>query len=229
MALGRLERAVLVARENRFRIVARVGPRRLALACRDPGRMERVLVPGAELRVSLEDVRGRRTRGTVWLARQGRVWVSVVPTLANELLAAALAAGRLPGLAGARTLAREVRVGRSRFDFRLGYRGRDWLTEVKSVGLVEDGVGVFPDAPTRRGARHLRELAAHARHGRDALVAFVAQRRDAAAVRVDERIDPDLAAALAEARQAGVRVRGWGCDVSPLGLRIVRSLKVLGG
>jgi sugar fermentation stimulation protein A len=218
--------ARLLARENRFRILAQVDGRRVVLACRDPGRMEQVLVPGAELRVSLEDVAGRRTQGTVWLARDAGTWVCVVPVLANRLFEAALYHDGLPGLAGAEHSGAEVTVGRSRFDFALRYRGREWLAEVKSVGVGRNGIALFPDAPTQRGARHLRELAEHARSGRASLVAFVVQRSDAREVRADGRIDPEFVAALAEARRAGVLIRAWGCSVSPRGLRIDRSLPV---
>ena len=224
MRLPQLASARLIARENRFRIVADVAGRRVALACRDPGRMAQILVPGAELRVSLEDLPERRTRGTVWLARDGRTWVSVVPALANRLFAVALASGSLPGLTRARAAASEVTTGHSRFDFLLRYRGRDWLAEIKSVGVVEAGVAMFPDAPTKRGTRHLRELAEHAGSGRSALVGFVVQRRDAREVRADARIDPDFAEALADARRAGVVIRAWACDVSPRGSRIARSI-----
>jgi sugar fermentation stimulation protein A len=219
--------ARLIARENRFRILADVQGRSVALACRDPGRMTRILVPGAHLRVSLEDVPGRRTRGTVWLVRDGRGWVSVVPTLANRVFAAALEAKALPGLAGARVLAAEVPWGHSRFDFALRYRGRDWLAEIKSVGVVEDSAALFPDAPTRRGARHVSELAAHARDGGAALVGFVAQRGDARALRIDARVDPELASVVSDAAREGVLFKAWACEVVPSGVRVARRIPLL--
>jgi sugar fermentation stimulation protein A len=99
-------------------------------------------------------------------------------------------------------------LGRSRFDFALrDLRGAETLVEVKSVTLVEDGVALFPDAPTVRGARHLSELEDYVRAGGRALVLFVVQRGDARAVAPNARTDPRFARALLSAARAGVMLR----------------------
>lgn len=86
--------------------------------------------------------------------------------------------------------------------------------EVKSVTLVEDGIGLFPDAVTARGARHVRELAEiGARPDWEAAVLFVLQRSDAQEVRAARSIDPTFAQALSEAKEAGVRILGRRCRV----------------
>ena len=119
-----------------------------------------------------------------------------------------LAAGRIPGLPKPARLRREVVHGRSRFDFLLEREdGRGMFVEVKAVSLVEGGVALFPDAPTVRGARHLRELADLARAGEGAAVLFILQRDDAREVRPHAKTDPDFAEALATARSQGVIVR----------------------
>jgi len=86
--------------------------------------------------------------------------------------------------------------------------------EVKSVTLVEEGVGLFPDAVTERGARHVRDLAEIAeRPGWEAGILFVLQRSDAQEVRAARSIDPKFAEALSEAKAAGVRILGRRCRV----------------
>lgn len=216
-----------MARPNRFLVRARLdGGRVVRAACRDPGRLERLLVPGVELRLRPAPRGTRRTRFDLVLARQGRAWVSVVPVAANDVLAAALARGDADGLRGARVLAREVRRGHSRFDFLLLLRGRSLWTEVKSVGLVEHGVALFPDAPSARAARHLRELTALARAGEAALVVFVVQRAGARVVAPFASRDPEFARALGEAVSGGVRVRAYACRVGPRGLGLAGPLRV---
>ena len=158
------------------------------------------------------------------LARQGRVWVSLLPTLANRLFEDAVVAGTAPGLRGARIVGREPAHGEGRFDFLLHHRGREVLAEVKSVGLVHEGRALFPDAPTARGVRHLRALSAHARAGGSSLLAFVVQRTDARAVSPHHALDPDFEGALLEARRAGVRLLGYSARVTPRGAAIVGSL-----
>jgi sugar fermentation stimulation protein A len=219
--------ATFVSRPNRYLVVAESGGQRLEAACRDPGRLDWLLRPGLPLRLRPAAHPGRRTAYDVVLARAGAGWVSLVPTLAERLFEDALARGTAPGLRGARVIRRQPVHGRNRFDFRLRHRGRSVLAEVKSVGFVEDGRALFPDAPTARGARHLRDLATHARSGGSSLLAFVVQRADARAVSPHEGRDPDLARALVDAREAGVRLLGYSCRIDPRGALIVGRLPVV--
>lgn len=216
-----------MSRPNRYLIVAARNGRRLEAACRDPGRLGWLLHPGVALRLRPASGPGRRTAFDVVLARRGASWVSLLPTLANQLFEEAVAAGRAPGLRGARVLRREVAHGKSRFDFLLHHRGRRVLAEVKSVGLVEGGRALFPDAPTARGTRHVRELTAHARGGGHSLLAFVVQGAGALAVAPHADLDPEFASALAEARRARVRVLGFSCRVTEKGAEIRGRLPVL--
>ncbi|MFP4623604.1 MAG: DNA/RNA nuclease SfsA [Gemmatimonadota bacterium] len=176
--------------------------------------------------------------------------VSVNTTMANRLIHRALEAGALEELGGWTLERAEVPVGRSRIDFLLtgdlerpgdrsgagtgdrsgagtgdrsgaGTGGRKLALEVKSVTLVEDGVALFPDAVTARGARHVRELAelagtVDAEGTRwEAAILFVLQRDDAHSIEAARTIDPAFADALAAARAAGVRVLGRRCRVTP--------------
>ncbi len=227
VALGPLVPATFLARPNRFLIVARRSGRRVLAACRDPGRLEALLRPGVELRLMPARPGRRRTRFDVALVRCGRTWTSLIPVLANRILEAAIAAGPVPGLSGARVLAREPAHGKGRFDFRIAHRGRRVLTEVKSVGLVVEGRALFPDAPTVRGTRHVRALARHVRRGGSGLLVFVAQRPDAASVAPYRAIDPDFGHALTEARRSGVRLLAFNCDVSPAGCRLRERIPVV--
>jgi len=147
--------------------------------------------------------------------------------LPNPLFAEAVAEGRLAAFAGVRVIEREVRRGGSRIDFRLeGAWGARWV-EVKSVTLVEDGVALFPDAPTGRGRRHLEELSALVREGQRAAVVFVVQRSDAEAFAPNSRADPAFAHMLAEAQALGVEVYAYRCRVTRRALTLLDEVPVL--
>lgn len=183
----------------------------------DPGRLRELLLPGR--RVWIRPARSP-TRRTAWSAvlveaPDGRGLVSVDTMLPNRLIHRALLAGALEELDGWSLERRECALGSSRIDFLLA-RGEDRLAlEVKSVTLVEDGVALFPDAVTARGARHLRELAEVVERPRwEAAILFVLQRPDGARIEAARSIDPAFADALAEARAAGVRILGRRCRVS---------------
>jgi sugar fermentation stimulation protein A len=135
--------------------------------------------------------------------------VSVDSTLPNRLAAGLLTEGKVRGVRAGWKIRREVIRGRSRFDFlALSPDGCETLIEVKSVTLVENGCARFPDAPTARGRRHVRELAEIVRNGGRAMVLFIVQRDDARSITPNRETDPEFAEALAAARSAGVILRG---------------------
>jgi sugar fermentation stimulation protein A len=195
----------------------------LAVHLADPGRLKELLVPGARLWVRPAAAPARRTAWSAVLveAPDGAGLVSVDTSMPNRLIHRALAAGALEEFAGWSLDRAEWRHGRSRIDFLLSRDGRRLALEVNSVTLVEEGVALFPDAVTARGARHVRELGALAvQEGWEAAVLFVIQRDDARRMEAARSIDPAFADALADARAAGVRVLGRRCRVSLGGLEL---------
>ncbi len=150
----------------------------------------------------------------------------MIPALANRIVESALARGA-PGLRGLRLSRREVPLGRSRIDFEVEDRRGRALVEVKSATLVVGGLALFPDAPTLRGARHLRELTAHVRAGGRGSVVFVVQRNDARTLSPHVENDPAFAEALRGARRAGVGVLAFVCEVTPRGIRLDRRIPVV--
>jgi sugar fermentation stimulation protein A len=183
----------------------------------DPGRLKELLLPGQRVWVRPAASPTRRTAWSAVLVESpdGAGLVSVDTTLPNRLIHRALVAGALDELEGWSLDRAEWRHGRSRIDFLLRREERQLALEVKSVTLVEDGVALFPDAVTARGARHVLELAELAqRDDWDAAILFVLQRDDAHRIEAARSIDPDFADALAAARAAGVRVLGRRCHVT---------------
>ena len=120
----------------------------------------------------------------------------------------------------------EYRFGQSRIDFYLERKRERHLLEVKGCTLERDGIGYFPDAPTERGTKHLRELTAAVSQGYSASVAFVLQADELKTVLPNKETDPVFAAALEEAVQAGVSVLFLPCHVEPNHLEIVASLRL---
>ena len=213
---GPLAEARLVERPNRFLVSARRGSEVVEAHLPNPGRLEELMSPGRRLRLRPAKRPGRKTDWTAVLVETpaGDGWVSLDTTLPNRLVGRALRRGWLDELAGWELEGREVTLGGSRFDFVLADGPRRLALEVKSVSLVSDRVGRFPDAVTARGTRHVRELAGiSGRDGWSAAVLFVAQRADVDRVVADGEIDPDFAEALREARSAGVRTLARRCRI----------------
>lgn len=214
-------------RLNRFTAEVEVGGEAVAAHLPNSGRLAELLVPGAA--VTLAAARpGRRTAYDLVAVRHRGVRVCVDARLPGPLLAEAVAAGRLPGLRGWRVLAREVRLGESRLDLLLADpAGRPVYGETKSVTLVRDGVGLFPDAPTARGRRHLQELAAAVAAGGRGVAVFVVQREDAACWRPNDATDPAFGAAVRAAAAAGVAVLAVRCRVTRTAVAVLDEIPAL--
>lgn len=216
-----------VARDNRFRVTARVGEHRVEAHLPNPGRLGELLVPQCRVLLVRRPDGRRKTGYDLSLVDMDGRWVSVDARLPNQLVEEALVAGRLAPLAGYPTVRREVSFGRSRLDFLLQASGRrPCLVEVKSVTLVVDGLGCFPDAVTLRGRRHVQELAAAIAAGYRAVVIFVVQREDALGLRAYDESDPDFARALRDAVRLGVEPYAYACHVAPGHVEISHRLPV---
>ena len=115
----------------------------------------------------------------------------------------------------------EYTFGESRIDFYMERADERTLMEVKGCTLEVDGIGYFPDAPTVRGVKHIRELMRAKREGYRAILAFVIQMDGITEVRANEKMHPEFGEAMEEAKSTGVEVIFLPCHVEVDGLRIV--------
>jgi sugar fermentation stimulation protein A len=206
--------ARFVRRDNRFRVTVELAGELVAAHLPNSGRLPELLTPGRPCWLAEFDDSRRKTRFDLKLMAYADTLVSVDARLPNPLFAEAVAASQLEPFRWVERFDREVRLGDSRLDFCLEGSGGVCWVETKSVTLVEDGVARFPDAPTERGARHVRELITAVGRGECAAVVFVVQRADAACFTPHDQADAVFGAALRDAARAGVGAYAWACQVS---------------
>jgi len=211
-------------RTNRFAAEVVIEDRVRYVHLPNSGRLLELLQVDAPVRVHPEGY--GRTWGTLLLVRHGRRWVSVDSHLPNRLWEAALHAGGLPPVGAVCSWEREISFGNERIDFRVETADGVWLVETKSCTRVEEGVALFPDAPTARGARQLRQLAQAAQSGMRAAVIWFIQREDAHRLRLDAHADPELARAGREAVDAGVLLCAYLCSVTLRRITITQAVPV---
>ena len=211
--------ARLVERPNRFLGVVEVLGSEEMCFIPNPGRMHELMVPGA--RVYLLEKRGerRKTRYDMVLVDYMGVLVSVDSRLPNTLVAEAVHAGRLREFEDCKVERTEPVFHDSRLDLVLSDGEEQVMVETKSCTLVEEGVARFPDAPTKRGARHMRTLVKALDGGRAAAV-FVIQRDDAQEFMPNDGTDPAFGEALRLAASMGVEAYAYVSDVSLRGIEI---------
>lgn len=223
----------LVRRYKRFLADVDLGGELVTAHCPNPGAMTGLNTPGLRAWLSRSPDPKRKLPYTLELVEADGGLVGIHTGRPNAIVAEAVAAGRVPGLAGYPTLRREVRYGTgSRVDMLLDCpdRGPCYL-EVKNVHLrrmdgPNPGAAEFPDSVTARGARHLDELAAVVAAGYRAVMMFCVQRMDCDRVVAAADIDARYAEGLARAVAAGVEALAWDCAITPESITLRRPLPV---
>jgi len=219
-----LEPAEFVKRPNRFLAHLRKDGKIIKAHVPDPGRLKELLIPNARVMVRHNPGPQRKTDWTLTLVRKDSVWVCVNTTIPNTFVGKLLLNQHLPEFEEFTEVKAEVTHGNSRFDFRMkNHRSSYWL-EVKSVSLVHQKVGLFPDAPTTRGTRHLKHLSLIKKEGSRAGVLFMVQRSDAEKFAPNWITDPDFSEALVKAVATGVEIAVYTSEVTPGGISLGRKI-----
>ena len=210
-------------RPNRFIAHVEIDGKEQVVHVKNTGRCRELLVPGAMVWCQRSDNPARKTQYDLITVRKGQRLINMDSQAPNTAAREWLESG---GLGNIDNLRQETVHGDSRFDFSFTKEGKTCFLEVKGVTLEDNGVCAFPDAPTERGAKHLRGLAEAARQGYGAYVLFVIQMTDVKYLHPNDRTDPDFGAALREAAAQGVKVLAVTCQISENEMMISGSVPV---
>ena len=202
---------VFLARPNRFIAHIEIDGQVEICHVKNTGRCRELLPVGAKVWCHQSSNTSRKTKYDLITVQKGHRLINMDSQAPNAAAKEWLLAG---GLGEIQDLKPEYRQGDSRFDFSFIKEGRRCFLEVKGVTLEQDGVCAFPDAPTDRGAKHLRGLTALAQEGFGAYVLFVIQMADVKYLHPNDATDPQFGAALREAAENGVMVLAIDCAVT---------------
>lgn len=219
-----VQKGVFKSRPNRFIANVELDGREEVCHVKNTGRCAELLVPGAAVWVSKAQNALRRTKYDLITVDRGGVLVNMDSQAPNRLFAEWAISG---GINGLEEIKAERRYKTSRFDFMLKRHGRPMFVEVKGVTLERDGVAYFPDAPTERGVKHIRELMEAKKDGYDAAIFFVVQMKGPKLLKPNAETHPAFADILAEAKEAGVEVRARDCLVTPHRVMIDKEIEVV--
>ncbi len=215
---------IFLRRLNRFAAEVRLEGKTETVHVKNTGRLAELLTEGTRAYLERAVNPARSTRWDLIAVEHGGQVVNVDSQAPNAAAAEWLFSGGLePGL---REIRREAVHGDSRFDLAfVRADGVPCLMEVKGVTLLRDGAAVFPDAPTARGARHLRGLARAVGEGYGAYVLFVIQMKGADRLVPNRATDPAFSDALCAAAEAGVHILAMDCLVEKDRITLDRAVK----
>ncbi len=210
------------SRPNRFIANIYINGKLETVHVKNTGRCRELLLPNADVILEVSDNPNRKTAYDLIAVYKERIGLVNMDSQApNKVVAEWLAKQAFDYVKP------EYTYGKSRFDFYMEKGDEKFLMEVKGCTLEIDGVGYFPDAPTERGVKHLRELAQATAKGYRCFVAFVIQMEGVKEVLPYTVTHPEFGVALQEARDAGVEVLYLQCKVEPDTLAIREETPVM--
>ena len=213
MRYSNIHAARFLDRPNRFIAHCEKDGEILTVHVKNTGRCRELLVPGVTVWLTHSDNPARKTAWDLIAVEKGSRLINMDANAPNTAFGEFVRRGDfLPGVTAVRP---EFTWGGSRFDFRLETEDATHLVEVKGVTLEENGVVRFPDAPTERGVKHLRELQAAVAAGLEAHAVFVIQMADVSHFEPNDATHPAFGQALREAAAAGVHLHAYTCRVTP--------------
>ncbi|MBO5178212.1 MAG: DNA/RNA nuclease SfsA [Lachnospiraceae bacterium] len=219
MKYNKIIRGVFHSRPNRFIANVYINGVLETVHVKNTGRCKELLLPGAEVILEVSDNPARKTNyDLIAVYKDGLGLVNIDSQLCNKV------AGEWLAGQGYDYIKPEYNYGASRVDFYMEKNGEKYLMEVKGCTLEIDGVGYFPDAPTERGIKHLKELTTAVERGFHCSVAFVIPMEGVTEVRANVATHKAFGDALEEAKAAGVEVIFLPCKVMPEEVVIVDAI-----
>lgn len=227
MKYEQIEKAYFESRPNRFIAYVDRLSQREKVHVKNTGRCRELLVPGAEVYLeesSMDRQEGRKTRYDLIAVKKGERIINMDSQAPNQAVYEWLLKKELfPELVSVRP---ETTYGDSRFDFYVETQDEKIFLEVKGVTLERDGAVLFPDAPSERAVKHVKELIKAAKDGFTSYLIFVIQMQDVQYFMPNEETQPEFAEVLREARKEGVKILAYDCQVTPESMEIRKPVPV---
>lgn len=224
MVYRKIVKGIFESRPNRFIAKVYVGEQLETVHVKNTGRCKELLLPGVEVLLEESDNPNRKTKyDLVMVYKKGFGLINMDSQAPNQVVKEWLEKQHFSYIKP------EYVYGNSRIDFYMEKElnnglSKRYLMEVKGCTLERDGIGYFPDAPTERGVKHLRELTKAVKEGYQAIAAFVIQMEGITEVRPNVEMQPEFGEAMEEAKNAGVRIIALCCKVTEQGLEIISDM-----
>lgn len=213
-----------VSRPNRFTAIVEVGGLEQTVHVKNTGRCRELFVPGAEVYLQKAENPARKTKYDVIGVKKADRIINIDSQIPNKVFGEFVSCGDF--LNDVTYIRPECTYKNSRFDFYIEADGKKIFVEIKGVTLDEDGVARFPDAPTERGIKHLRELTDAVENGYTAYAVFIIQMKGIKYFEPNYQMHQAFGDALNEAAEAGVNVLAFDCVVTEDSICIDNSIPV---
>lgn len=225
MKYNNIYKAKFLERPNRFIAKVLLDDEEVIVHVKNTGRCKELLVPGCTVYLEHFDLPTRKTKYDLVAVEKGNLLINMDSQAPNKVIEEWLLAKEPFGKIV--SLKPEFTYGKSRFDFYMELENKKMFIEVKGVTLEENGVVLFPDAPTERGLKHIEELQKATQDGYVCAIIFVVQMQGVKYFTPNRKTQPAFADALVEAQNKGVQILALDCYVAKDCLEISEPVKVI--
>lgn len=225
MKYNNMKKAKFISRPNRFIANVEINGKMEVCHVKNTGRCKELLTPEATIFVQEFDNPNRKTNFDLISVYKGERLINMDSQAPNKVFYEWVQAGNL--FTDITLIKPESKYGNSRFDFYIETTKRKIYIEVKGVTLEEDGVVLFPDAPTERGIKHINELCKSIKDGYEAYLVFIVQMKDVLYFTPNMKTHKAFGDTLIEAQQQGVVILSLDCLVTEDTLTVKDFVKVV--
>ena len=225
MTYKNITRGKFLSRPNRFIANVEIDGKQETVHVKNTGRCRELLTTGATVFLKKSDNPLRKTKYDLVAVLKGEVLINMDSQIPNDVAFEWLKNGNL--FSENAKIRREVTHNKSRFDFYIEDGNRKIFLEVKGCTLEQDGIAMFPDAPTERGVKHIVELIGCLEEGFEAYILFVIQMKGPKVFKPNDNTHKAFGDALRKAYESGVRILAYDSIVTPNSIKIDKEVKIL--
>lgn len=224
MKYSKVTKGIFISRPNRFIAHVEIDGKTEICHVKNTGRCRELLVPGANVVLEISDNPSRKTLYDLIAVYKSGMLINMDSQAPNKVFFEWLNETEFFGEIS--SIRPETKYNKSRFDFYIEANGRKIFIEVKGVTLEENGVVLFPDAPTERGVKHLNELVDAIDDGFESYVFFIIQMKNCTYFTPNKNSHSEFANTLKYAKEKGVKIFALNCDVKENELTIDEFIDV---
>ncbi len=218
---------IFVNRPNRFIANVLIDGNLEKAHVKNTGRCKEILKEGIKVYLEKSNNPNRKTKYSLISAHKGNLLINIDSQVPNNVVANAISSNQVRELQNVDFLKREVSYGNSRFDIYYEKGDDKGFVEVKGVTLEVDGLSMFPDAPTKRGTKHVLELIKTVKEGYKSYIFFLIQIEGIGFFTPNEIMDKDFTKALLLAKKEGVNMLAYNSIITPNQISLGEKVRIL--
>lgn len=217
-------KARFISRPNRFIAEVEIDGNIEIAHVKNTGRCKELLTEGTTVYVQKSDNPARKTKYDLITVVKNGMLINMDSQAPNKVFGEWVSQGNFA--ADVDLIKPECKYGNSRFDFYIEAGGRKIFAEIKGVTLEEEGIVMFPDAPTERGIKHIKELCECVKNGYEGYIFFIIQMEQCKYFTPNKATHIEFAEALKKASECGVNIKAMNCNVTKDELIILKEVEI---